>query len=197
MVPDRKNDPRRARREAKISAILTEAWQLAERDGLAVISLRELAARVDLRQPSLYVYFASKLDLYDAMFADGYRQLIDYLDSQPMPTEPRAALEQFVVVNVRFSSKYPIVHQMLFQRTIPGFAPSPASWEVALEFYGRAREVLARVGAEDQDDIDIFSSLIAGLCDQQIANDPGGDRWVQHVPRVVAMFLTGAVHPAP
>ncbi|OZF47263.1 TetR family transcriptional regulator [Rhodococcus sp. 14-2470-1b] len=197
MVHGTQNDPRRARREAKISAILTEAWQLAERDGLAVISLRELAARVNLRQPSLYVYFASKLDLYDAMFADGYRQLIDYLNSQPMPTEPRAALEQFVVENVRFSSKNPIVHQMLFQRTIPGFAPSPASWEVALEFYGRASEVLACVGADDQADIDIFSSLIAGLCDQQIANDPGGDRWVQHVPRVVAMFLTGAVHPAP
>lgn len=195
-MSDTQNDPRRARREAKVSAILTEAWQLAERDGLALISLRELAAGVNLRQPSLYVYFASKLDLYDAMFADGYRRLMAYLDSQPMQTEPRAALEHFVVDNVRFSSKYPVVHQMLFQRTIPGFAPSPASWEAALEFYGRARAILTRVGADDQDDIDIFSSLIAGLCDQQIANDPGGDRWVQHVPRVVAMFLTGAVHPA-
>lgn len=195
-MSETRSDPRRARREAKIAAILAEAWRLAERDGLAVISLRDLAGAVDLRQPSLYVYFASKLDLYDAMFADGYRQLIAYLDSKPLPAEPRAAVEHFVAENVRFVSRYPVVHQLLFQRTIPGFAPSPGSWEVALQFYSRAQSVLASVGADHQDDIDIFSSLVAGLCDQQIANDPGGDRWVQHVPRVVAMFLTSAVHSA-
>ncbi|OZE96521.1 TetR/AcrR family transcriptional regulator [Rhodococcoides fascians] len=196
MVPETQNDPRRARREAKISAILTEAWQLAERDGLALISLRDLASAVDLRQPSLYVYFASKLDLYDAMFADGYRQLIAYLDTKPLPAEPRAAVEHFVAENVRFVSRYPVVHQLLFQRTIPGFAPSPASREVALQFYSRAQAVLADVDADHQDDIDIFSSLVAGLCDQQIANDPGGDRWVQHVPRVVTMFLDSTVQSA-
>ncbi len=195
-MPETQNDPRRARREAKISAILTEAWQLAERDGLALISLRDLASAVDLRQPSLYVYFASKLDLYDAMFADGYRQLIAYLDTKPLPAEPRAAVEHFVAENVRFVSRYPVVHQLLFQRTIPGFAPSPASREVALQFYSRAQAVLADVDADHQDDIDIFSSLVAGLCDQQIANDPGGDRWVQHVPRVVTMFLDSTVQSA-
>ncbi|WP_072802576.1 TetR/AcrR family transcriptional regulator [Rhodococcoides yunnanense] len=188
-------DPRQARRDAKITAILSEAWLLAERDGLALISLRDLAARVDLRQPSLYVYFASKFDLYDAMFADGYRRLVAYLDDRPLPAEPRSAVEHFVALLVRFASGDPVVHQLLFQRTIPGFAPSPASWDAALEFYGRARAVLGRTGIEHQDDVDIFSSLVAGLCDQQIANDPGGDRWVEHVPRVVAMFLRGAIQP--
>ncbi len=189
-------DPRQARREAKIAGILAEAWLLAERDGLALISLRDLAGRVNLRQPSLYVYFASKLDLYDAMFADGYRRLATYLDDRPLPNEPRTAVEQFVVELVRFASAEPVVYQLLFQRVIPGFAPSTASWEVALDFYKRARTVLANAGVEHQDDVDIFSALVAGLCDQQMANDPGGDRWVQHVPRVVAMFLAGAVHSA-
>lgn len=191
------DDRRRARREAKIAAIVAEAWLLAERDGLALISLRDLATRVDLRQPSLYVYFASKLDLYDAMFGDGYRRLVAYLDSRPLPAEPRVGVEVLVVELVRFASSNPVVHQLLFQRTIPGFAPSPASWEMAVEFYDRARVVLARAGVEHQDDIDIFSSLVAGLCDQQIANDPGGDRWVVHVPRVVSMFLAGAHRPVP
>lgn len=192
-MSDTQTDPRQARRDAKIASILAAAWLLAERDGLAPISLRDLAARVNLRQPSLYVYFAAKLDLYDAMFADGYRQLATYLDDKPLPAEPRAAVEQFVVELVRFASAEPVVHQLLFQRVIPGFAPSTASWEVALEFYSRARAVLADAGVEHQDDVDIFSALVAGLCDQQIANDPGGDRWVEHVPRVVAMFLAGAM----
>lgn len=191
-----RTNPRQARRDARISEILAEAWVLAERDGLAVISLRDLAERVHLRQPSLYVYFASKLDLYDAMFADGYRQLLAFLAERPTPAEPRAAVEQLMVDLVRFASGHLVLHQLLFQRTIPGFAPSPASWAAALEFYDRAQSILARAGVQHQDDVDIFTSLVAGLCDQQIANDPGGDRWVKHVPRVVAMFLANATPPS-
>jgi len=47
-------DPRRRRHDAKLATIVAEAWDLAHRDGLASISLRDLADRVDLRQPSLY-----------------------------------------------------------------------------------------------------------------------------------------------
>ena len=189
-------DPRLARREARVAGILVEAWRLAERDGLAGISLRDLADRVELRQPSLYVYFASKLDLYDAMFADGYRQLLAFLAERPSPADPRAAVEQLTTDLVRFASDHLVLHQLLFQRTIPGFEPSPASWAIALEFYRLAQATLARTGVEHQDDVDLFTALIAGLSDQQIANDPGGERWVRQAPRVVRMFLadTAAQH---
>src|SRR5690348_2222464 len=85
-------DRRTARRDAKRAAILVEAWRLARRDGLAAISLRDLADAVGLRQPSLYVYFESKLDLYDAMFADGYRQLFDFIGTKRYSSDPRRAL---------------------------------------------------------------------------------------------------------
>ena len=70
-------DRRQRRHDAKLARIVTEAWELARRNGLAAISLRDLAERVDLRQPSLYAYFDSKLELYDAMYDDGYRQMLD------------------------------------------------------------------------------------------------------------------------
>src|SRR6184192_3259454 len=89
-------DRRQRRREAKRSTIVAEAWELARRDGLAAISLRDLAARVDLRQPSLYVYFDSKLALYDAMYADGYDQLLETAAQSPPPDDPREALVHFV-----------------------------------------------------------------------------------------------------
>ena len=74
-VPAPPTDRRRERHLARRSAIVAEAWALARRDGLAAISLRDLADQVGLRQPSLYAYFDSKLALYDAMFADGNRQI--------------------------------------------------------------------------------------------------------------------------
>ncbi len=183
-------DPRGRRREAKLAVILREAWALAQRDGLAAISLRDLGERVDLRQPSLYAYFDSKLGLYDLMFADGYRQLLAYVAALTLSPEPRTALVEFTQALVRFSSEDVVRHQMLFQRTIPGFEPSAESFGFALEFYEIATQHLAAAKASDPTDIDIFSALANGLAHQQVANDPGGDRWVRLAERAVDMFLS-------
>jgi AcrR family transcriptional regulator len=184
-VPDRRQE----RREAKLADILAEAWTLAHRDGLAAISLRDLADAVGLRQPSLYVYFASKLDLYDAMFADGYRQLLEYIGTRRYPPEPRAALAKFVVDCVQFSGDDVVRHQLLFQRTIPGFEPSKESFGLALDFFTLGSDRLAAAGVHEPADVDVFTALVSGLGHQQIANDPGGRRWVRQAGRVVEMFL--------
>jgi AcrR family transcriptional regulator len=182
-------DRRGRRREAKRATILAEAWGLAHRDGLAAISLRDLADRVDLRQPSLYAYFDSKLGLYDLMFADGNRQLLAVVGSIPVSDDPRHALVEFTQTLVRFSTEDIVRHQLLFQRTIPGFEPSPTSYALALEFYELARQRLAAAGVSDPSDVDVFSALVSGLSHQQVANDPGGDRWVSLAERAVDMFL--------
>ncbi|MGH9089874.1 MAG: TetR/AcrR family transcriptional regulator [Acidimicrobiales bacterium] len=186
---DHQIDRRGRRREAKRAAILGEAWALAHRDGLAAISLRDLAARVDLRQPSLYAYFDSKVGLYDLMFADGNRQLLDLVRSLPPDHDPRSALVQLTEALVRFSTADVVRHQLLFQRTIPGFEPSPASYALALEFYETARARLAAAGIADQQDVDLFSALVSGMAHQQVANDPGGERWARLAERAVDMFL--------
>src|ERR1700722_5271184 len=182
-------DRRGRRREAKRATILAEAWALAHRDGLAAISLRDLADRVDLRQPSLYAYFDSKLGLYDLMFADGNRQLLKAVASLPQDGDSQEALVEFVQTLVRFSTEDIVRHQLLFQRTIPGFEPSPTSYALALEFYELARQRLAAAGGSDPSDVDVFSALVSGLSHQQVANDPGGDRWVSLAERAVDMFL--------
>ncbi len=182
-------DRRGDRREAKKARILAEAWVLARRDGLAAISLRDLADRVELRQPSLYAYFDSKLDLYDMMFADGNRQLLAWIGDLPYRDDPRQSLIEFVQSLVLFSSVDVVRHQLLFQRTIPDFEPSPASYAVAQTFYEIAQQRLAAVGASEPESIDLFSALVNGLAHQQVANDPGGDRWVRLAERSVDMFL--------
>ncbi len=181
-------DRRQLRREAKLARILDEAWALARRDGLAAISLRDLADAVGLRQPSLYVYFGSKLDLYDAMFADGYAQFLDCV-RHDYPSDPRQALKQFVLDCVQFSSDDVVRHQLLLQRTIPGFEPSEGSFALALEFYAFGSAMLRAAGVHEARDIDIFTALITGLAHQQVANDPGGTRWVQLSGAAVDMIL--------
>jgi AcrR family transcriptional regulator len=182
-------DRRGDRREAKKARILVEAWHLAHRDGLASISLRDLADRVELRQPSLYAYFDSKLGLYDMMFADGNRQLLAWIADLPPRDDPQRSLTEFVGRLVQFSTEDVVRHQLLFQRTIPDFEPSATSYALALEFYEVAQQRLAAAGASDPEDVDLFSALVTGLAHQQVANDPGGDRWVRLAERSVDMFL--------
>jgi AcrR family transcriptional regulator len=182
-------DRRQRRKDAKRDTIVAEAWDLARRDGLAGISLRDLADRVDLRQPSLYAYFDSKLALYDAMFADGNRQLLRVAAALPITGDPQEDLVVFTEAMVRFSTEDIVRHQLLFQRTIPGFEPSAESYAVALEFYALGQRLLAGAGITDPHDVDVFTALLSGLAHQQVANDPGGDRWVRLTRRTIEMYL--------
>ncbi|TFH18095.1 MAG: TetR/AcrR family transcriptional regulator [Acidimicrobiales bacterium] len=182
-------DRRGQRRMAKRSRIIDNAWSLARRDGLAGISLRDLADSVDLRQPSLYAYFESKLDLYDAMFEDGQRQLLDRCQArEPLP-DPRDELVAVVEDLVRFSSEDTVRHQLLFQRTIAGFEPSAAAMEPARQFLDLMTERLRAARVDGPADVDLFSAIVSGLAHQQVANDPGGDRWVLLARRVVEVLV--------
>lgn len=189
MTPRPTTDRRRERHEAKRATIIDEAWKLARRDGLGAISLRDLAAQVDLRQPSLYAYFDSKLALYDAMFADGNRKLLAATTALPDRDQPTEALIELVEAIIRFSTEDPVRHELLFHRPVPGFEPSAESYAIALEFYELASGRVVAAGANTPDDLDLFTAIVAGLCDQQVANDPGGERWVRLSRRAMQMYL--------
>jgi AcrR family transcriptional regulator len=177
---------------AKRRRIIDNAWSLARRDGLIGVSLRDLADSVDLRQPSLYAYFESKLDLYDAMFEDGQRQLLDRCQArEPLP-DPRDELVAIVEDLVRFSSEDTVRHQLLFQRTIPDFEPSATAMEPAQQFVDLMTERLRAARLDGPGDGDLFSAIVSGLAHQQVANDPGGDRWVLLARRVVEVLLADA-----
>src|SRR5213592_1598736 len=112
------------RREAKTAAIVAEAWKLAAEHGVGGFSLHALAREVGMRQPSLYEYFDSKHALYDAMFADGNRRLLEDLESRDLPREPRAAVKRFMHAFVDFALEDEARNELLFHRPIPGFEPS-------------------------------------------------------------------------
>jgi AcrR family transcriptional regulator len=186
-------DRRGRRRDAKRATILAEAWTLAHRDGLAAISLRELGERVDLRQPSLYAYFDSKLGLYDLMFADGNRQLLEHLDAVTFSPEPREALKQWLATFAAFGTENAELYQLLFHRPIPGFTPSPQSYALAEEVLGGAYTLMRAAGLTEQGDMDCVVAVTAGVTDAQISNDPGGDRWLRHLNRLVDLVVDDAI----
>lgn len=181
---------RERRREQTSAEILDAAWELCRENGLASLSLRELADRVGMRAPSLYSYFASKDAIYDAMFAEGYWQLRAHM--QPF-TDVRPATRPLLKEAIRhwfeFCTADAVRYQLLFQRTIPGFEPSADSYALALQHLDDARQVLIDAGVTDDEALDLWTALLTGLTSQQISNDPGGERWSGLVDRSVDMFL--------
>jgi AcrR family transcriptional regulator len=196
-TPTATPDRRSRRHMAKRSRIIDNAWSLARRDGLNGISLRDLADSVDLRQPSLYAYFESKLDLYDAMFEDGQRQLLDRCQARERLPDSVDELVAVVEDLVRFSSEDVVRHQLLFQRTIPDFEPSTAAMEPARQFVDLMTERVRAAGLEGPSDVDLFSAIVSGLAHQQVANDPGGDRWVLLARRVVEVHFADVDRRSP
>ena len=181
------------RREAKVASIVETAWKLARDHGIAGVTLHALAREVGMRQPSLYEYFDSKHALYDAMFADGNRQLLDHLDQLDVPDDPRAALKQFMRAFIGFAVEDPARNELLFLRHIPGFTPSPESYELAGQALGRAVHRMHEVGVTEQGDIDCIVAMVAGITEAQLANDPGGDRWTRHLDRLVDLYVDDAL----
>jgi AcrR family transcriptional regulator len=177
------------RREERVAAIVATAWDLARAHGIGGVSLHALAREVGIRQPSLYAYFDSKNALYDAMFADGNCQLLERLDAVKLPRDPRAAVKAFMHALIEFSVDDIPRYVLLFQRQIPGFDPSPESYEPARIFLNRAVELLHAAGLETEADVDCFVAMVAGLVDAQVSNDPGGDRWIRHLDRLADMYL--------
>lgn len=181
----------RERRRAETTAeILDAAWALCRDGGLASLSLRELAAAVGMRAPSLYSYFDSKLAIYDAMFAQGY----DELEARTGPTFDQHPVTRQLIKDgarewVEFCVGDPVRYELLFQRTIPGFEPSEASYAKAVAYLGRVEQHFADAGIDDPAAVDLFTAIVSGLVAQQLANEPGGDRWTRLLDETVDMFL--------
>jgi AcrR family transcriptional regulator len=194
-LPNR--DRRAERREATRREILDTAWQIARQEGLSAVTLREVAGRIGMRSPSLYSHFASKNAIYDAMFAQAWRELCDVFDAMPQPAAHRRAMlaqaEMFFDFAVADLARY----QLMNQRTIPGFRPSDEAYAVSIAAYERIQGMLRRCGVRAQEDLDLWTAIIGGFIDQQLANDPGGSRWRRQLPRLVDMYCDEVGMPGP
>jgi AcrR family transcriptional regulator len=181
-------DRRAERHEATRAEILEAAWGQVRANGLAALSLRDLARTVGMQPPSLYSYFESKHAIYDAMYAQGAQQFVDEQARRSFANDPVETLKAVVHHFVEFCAADSARYQLLFQRTIPGFEPSPESFKISEDNLAELGAYLASAGVTDPKAIDLFTAIGTGLADQQIANDPGGDRWIRLIDDAVEMF---------
>jgi AcrR family transcriptional regulator len=180
---------REARREAARAKLLATAWEMVREDGLGALTLRQLAKRAGITTPTVYAYFDSKHAIYDAMFGEAAEV---FATSRADLPDTGSAFDDLVADArqwVEFCTSDVARYQLLFQRPIPGFEPSPAAYEPAVRALDLTRENFARNGVTDPRHVDLWIAVMTGLVDQQIANEPGGDRWTRLIEEAVRMLI--------
>jgi AcrR family transcriptional regulator len=180
---------REARREAARAKLLATAWEMVREDGLAALTLRQLAKRAGVTTPTVYAYFDSKNAIFDAMFGEAAEEFAQTRADLPDSGSPFDNMVADARRWVEFCTSDVARYQLLFQRPIPGFEPSPESYEPAVRALDLTREYLALNGVTEPRHVDTWTAVMTGLVDQQISNDPGGDRWTRLIEDVVRMLL--------
>jgi AcrR family transcriptional regulator len=196
-------DRRTRRRQATISEILDVAIELMETEGVAALSLSAVARQLGMQPPSLYQYFPSKIAIYDALFQRGSELQRDAYRTALATATTDDLLELNLIAATAFCRwclANPVYTQLLFWRTIPGFEPSPEAYAPARETLQDLREHLRataeaghlRPEAASDEGVALYTSLMAGLLSQQVANEPDASfedgRFIRMLPTVLEMF---------
>lgn len=180
------------RRDATREGIVDAAWQICRTEGLGGLSLRDLGKHVGLKASSLYAYFDSKSAIYDAMFRQGYEQLEEISSTWDalLATggSPRAVFKRSAHEMVEFCTSDAVRYQLMFQRVLPDFEPTPETYAVSVRQLERLGGFLATMGVTDPEAMDLWTAILTGLTDQQISNDPGGDRWIRLIDTAADLF---------
>ena len=214
-------DRRQRRRQETIAEVVDVAAEIMAEQGVVGLSVGEVARRMGIRPPSLYVYFPSKHALYDALFARGAQEVLDHVraDDEALSqgrSEGRSeagTLDEVLLhvaeTFVGWSVEHPAYTALLFWRPVPGFAPSAEAYAPAVELIEltRARFAdlqdrgLVRADAALDDVQRDWTVLLSGVISQQLSNAPGESlaegRFTSALPTLVAMFARhyGAATP--
>ena len=198
-------DRRQRRRLETIEEVLDVALEIMAEQGAAGLSLGEVARRIGIRPPSLYVYFESKNALYDALFERGARELRDLMNDVYRDIHGNATVEQSLLATANAMIRWRVEHQaysqLLFWRPVPGFAPSEAAYAPAVQMYAEGLERFADLQRRGQLRADVptadvmrdWTVIVTGTASQQLSNAPDEPfetgRFTAALPGLVAMFV--------
>lgn len=167
--------------EVTRQAILDTARAIMREEGVAALSLHEVARRMGMKTPSLYTYFESKHALYDALFATGMRmhcEMMRAILTRDAPLE--AKIEAGIEGYMRFADENPELYPLLFERPVPGFVPSEDSMaeirglvdDGAALFQDAIDAGLIALGLTARQAQDLFLAVMHGLTALKRANEP-------------------------
>ncbi len=124
-----------------VEVLLAAAGEILETEGPEALSVRRIAAAAGVAPMGVYNHFESKNGIIEALFIQGFERLREALTTIAEILDPYEALREAGRRYRALAKAHPMVYQLMFLRTLPGYEPSDAALEVA----GRAFDSLVAV----------------------------------------------------
>ena len=194
--------PRRQRnREAMMQTILATARGIMREEGVAALTMQELARRLEIRPPSLYNYFDSKMQIYDTLFQQGFRLFGETM--QAASEDPGSVFEDIrrsMEAYLNYALQNPELFKLCFERHVPGFVPSQESMQVVQRVM---EDTMARINSwvergefdpqmPPEKAFNLVNAVMHGLASMHLANEPhlpaGEGRFGSLIPDAVKVF---------
>jgi AcrR family transcriptional regulator len=196
-------DHRTRRRNQTVQEILDVALQVMAEEGVAALSLSEVARRIGMRPPSLYQYFPSRMAIYDALFERAAQQALQIAEQyrDRLADDPAAAITAAQQATFAWEVANPVLAQLLHWRPVPGFAPSARAYAPAVRQVELVREALRAAvdagqlapAAATEEGVAMYLVLMSGVISQQLSNEPsapaGQGRFTRLTPVALEMFF--------
>jgi AcrR family transcriptional regulator len=172
--------PRRQRNhDLMVRTILDTARNIMREEGVAALSMQELARRLDMRAPSLYNYFSGKMGIYDALFRLGFTMFSEHMAKTVQGAQTwQEDLHRTFDAYMTFALQNPDLYQLCFERPIPGFVPSEDSLNLSFgllhQTYERIECLYGTFNTELPPDQarDLVVAMMHGLTALHMANEP-------------------------
>ncbi len=179
--------------------ILLTARQIMREQGVAALSMHELARRMQMRAPSLYNYFSGLMDIYDALFRLGFHLWEEHITAYSQNAgswqdEIRLSMEGYMT----FAIQNPELYQLCFERPVPGFVPSAESLQLSFRILHEGVARIAKIhhhldtNLPPEQVADLLIALMHGLTALHMANEPhlplGQGRFGSLIPASVVLL---------
>ena len=184
-------------RQSALDEIKTIARRHMAENGTAGVSLSAIARDMEISQPALYRYYASRDDLITALIVDAYNDLADMLEHTPLDLPANAHADRLMAVLLAYRTwalTHTVDFTLIYGSPIPGYhaprevtlPPAQRTFAVILGILSQAHAVGALKPLEEH------LHLPAGLAPLLPTLEGGLDESVN--PAVLYIGLVGWYH---
>ncbi|CAE6874920.1 hypothetical protein R69927_03756 [Paraburkholderia domus] len=139
-IVERKSRQKQALRER----ILDAARRIVMREGFAALSMRKIAEAIEYSPATLYLHFASRDEIAQALCAEGYAQLLETFVPLAQIADPTERLKALGRAYVAFGVAHPETYRLIFMED-PSYTGAALGGAAAAS--GKSAAAVADAGA--------------------------------------------------
>ena len=129
-------------------ALLDAASELLTTEGPEALTVRRIAATAGCSTMGLYSRFGGKDGVIERLWLDGFTRLRAAVEATPVTDDVLGDLEQIGVTYRRWALDNATSYGIMFNRSVPDFAPSAEAMEVSIRTFGVVVDAVRRAQAK-------------------------------------------------